>query len=83
MRLLARAFTALCCGIFAFSAAPAAVAEEGMWTFNNFPTERMQAALGWAPDQAWLNRVMQGTARMPADCKAAPPGCTARPSGGP
>ncbi len=46
------------------SAAPAR-ADEGMWTFDNFPRERMQEDLGWAPDQAWLDRVMAATARMP------------------
>lgn len=46
-----------------------ASAEEGMWTFDNIPTQRMQRALGWAPDQAWLNTVMAGTARIPG-CSA-------------
>ncbi|MFT3727732.1 MAG: S46 family peptidase [Terricaulis sp.] len=69
MRLLARAFTALCFGIFAFSSTPAAFSAEGMWTFDNFPAERMREELGWAPDQAWLDRVMRGTARMPG-CSA-------------
>ncbi len=46
------------------SASPA-FAEEGMWTFDNFPAVRMAAEMGWAPDQAWLGRVMAGTARLP------------------
>lgn len=46
-----------------------ASSEEGMWAFDNFPSARMQAQLGWAPDQAWLDRVMAGTARMPG-CSA-------------
>lgn len=56
-------------GMLALAAAPAA-SEEGMWTFDNFPSERMQAEMGWAPDQAWLERVMAGTARLPG-CSAA------------
>ncbi len=48
----------------ALAAGPAA-AEEGMWTFDNFPSARMQTELGWAPDQAWLDRVMASTARLP------------------
>ncbi|MBL8537911.1 MAG: S46 family peptidase [Hyphomonadaceae bacterium] len=44
-------------------------ADEGMWTFDNFPVVRMRAALGWAPDQAWLDRAMAGTARLPG-CSA-------------
>ena len=50
-------------------AASSASSEEGMWTFDNFPAERMRSALGWAPDQAWLDRVMAGTARLPG-CSA-------------
>jgi hypothetical protein len=45
--------------------APPASSDEGMWTFDNFPTARMQRDLGWAPDQAWLDRVMAGAARLP------------------
>lgn len=55
-------------GLFGIGAASAR-AEEGMWTFDNFPSERMRAQLGWAPDQAWLDRVMAGTARVPG-CSA-------------
>lgn len=40
-------------------------AEEGMWTFDNFPAERMRAEMDWAPDQAWLDRAMRATARLP------------------
>lgn len=45
--------------------APCAAGEEGMWTFDNVPAARMQTELGWAPDQAWLDRVMRATARLP------------------
>lgn len=54
--------------VLAFGAMPAS-SEEGMWTFDNFPTARMQAEMGWAPDQAWLDRIMAGTARLPG-CSA-------------
>ncbi len=54
--------------VFALAATPAS-SEEGMWTFDNFPTARMQEQLGWAPDQTWLDRVMAGAARMPG-CSA-------------
>lgn len=49
--------------------ATSANSEEGMWTFDNFPAERMRSELGWAPDRAWLDRVMAGTARLPG-CSA-------------
>jgi len=55
-------------GILALVATPAS-GGEGMWTFDNFPTARMQNEMGWAPDQAWLDRVMAGTARLPG-CSA-------------
>lgn len=53
---------------FAFASAPAS-GEEGMWTFDNLPTQRMQRDIGWAPDQAWIDRVMAATARIPG-CSA-------------
>jgi hypothetical protein len=56
-------------GILGLAAAPSAQADEGMWTFDNFPIDRMRGQMGWAPDQAWLDRVMAGTARMPG-CSA-------------
>lgn len=63
-RIMAALAAALAC------AAPAARGAEGMWTFDNFPAQRMQAEFGWAPDRAWLDRVMQGVARLP-NCSAA------------
>jgi len=40
-------------------------AEEGMWTFDNLPTKKIQAAYGWAPDQAWLDHVRLSSLRFP------------------
>ncbi|MEH3046096.1 S46 family peptidase [Sphingomonas adhaesiva] len=51
------------------SATPA-LADEGMWTFDAFPTARMKAAYGWAPDQAWLNRVQAAAVRLTGGCSA-------------
>jgi len=31
--------------------------DEGMWTFDNLPVQRMQASYGFAPDRAWLEHV--------------------------
>ncbi|NBB51334.1 S46 family peptidase [Rhizobium sp. CRIBSB] len=39
------------------AASSAARAEEGMWTFDNFPIARANATLGTNIDQAWLDRV--------------------------
>lgn len=53
----------------AVAAAPAA-ADEGMWTFDNFPAAKMKADYGWAPDQAWLNRVQNAAVRLTGGCSA-------------
>jgi hypothetical protein len=44
---------------------PAAIrAEEGMWTFDNFPIERANKALGTQIDQAFLDRVRLSSVRF-------------------
>ena len=53
----------------ALVAAPAS-ADEGMWTFDNFPAAKMRADYGWAPDQAWLNRVQNAAVRLTGGCSA-------------
>ena len=44
---------------------PALRADEGMWTFDNLPTKKIQAKHGWAPDQAWLDHVRLSAVRFP------------------
>jgi hypothetical protein len=46
----------------------AASADEGMWTFDNFPSARVQAAYGFAPDAAWLDRVQKASVRLENGC---------------
>ena len=46
-------------------------AEEGMWTFDNVPTAAIREAHGFAPDQAWLDRVRLGAVRLTSGCSAA------------
>lgn len=50
---------------FAFPAA----ADEGMWTFDNFPAARVKAAYGVDIDQAWLDRMQAASVRIPG-CSA-------------
>ncbi|MDT0574841.1 S46 family peptidase [Croceicoccus sp. F390] len=50
--------------------APPAQAEEGMWTFDNFPTAKMQGEYGWAPDQQWLDRTRAAAVRLTGGCSA-------------
>lgn len=50
-------------------AAPAA-AEEGMWTYDNFPMARVNQTYGARIDQAWLDRVRQASLRLSVGCSA-------------
>ncbi len=51
-------------------ASTAARADEGMWTFDNFPAAKMRADHGWAPDQAWLDNVRGAAVRLTGGCSA-------------
>jgi hypothetical protein len=48
----------------------AARADEGMWTFDGFPAAKMKADYGWAPDQAWLDKVRAAAVRLTGGCSA-------------
>jgi Peptidase S46 len=48
----------------------AARAEEGMWTLDAFPADQMRKIYGWAPDQAWLDKVQAATVRLTGGCSA-------------
>lgn len=52
-----RAAALTAASLFVLAAASGARAEEGMWTFDNFPIDRANATLGTDIDQAWLDRV--------------------------
>jgi hypothetical protein len=45
-------------------------ADEGMWTFDAFPAAKMRADYGWAPDQAWLDKVRVAAVRLTGGCSA-------------
>ena len=49
-------------------AAPA-LADEGMWTFDNFPSAAVKAKYGVTIDKAWLDKVRAATVRIPG-CSA-------------
>ena len=53
----------LCCSL-------PALAEEGMWLFNEFPTAQAKKDVGFGPDQAWLDRVRLGSLRLANGCSA-------------
>ena len=49
-------------------AAAAARADEGMWTFDNFPSAEVKAKYGFAPDKPWLERVRLASVRLAGGC---------------
>jgi hypothetical protein len=53
----------LYCGLLALLATKA-VADEGMWTLDNFPSARVEQRYGVEIDQAWLDRMRRGTVRL-------------------
>jgi hypothetical protein len=41
-----------------------ALADEGMWPYNNIPVKSLKQKYGWAPDQAWLDHVRLASVRF-------------------
>lgn len=48
----------------------ATLADEGLWTFDNFPAAAVKAKYGVTIDQAWLDRVQHATVRLSTGCSA-------------
>jgi hypothetical protein len=55
--------------VFAVFAAPA-LADEGMWTFDNFPAAAVKAKYGVDINKAWLDRVQHAAVRLSTGCSA-------------
>jgi len=47
-----------------------ALADEGMWTYNNFPSAKVKAKYGFEPSQQWLDNVRLASARIAGGCSA-------------
>lgn len=45
-------------------------ADEGMWTFNNFPSRTVGQKYDFAPSQQWLNHVQLSSLRIAEGCSA-------------
>lgn len=61
-------------GLFAVAltlcAAPSAFAEEGMWTFNRFPSDQLKASYNFSPDANWFEKVRSASLRLAQGCSA-------------
>ncbi len=53
----------------ALIAAPA-LADEGMWTFDNFPSAKVGQKYGFTPTPEWLSRVQKASVRLTSGCSA-------------
>lgn len=63
--IAATASIATVAGALAITAAPnVARADEGMWTFDNFPIQMVNDKYGTRIDQAWLDRVRNSAVRL-------------------
>lgn len=51
-------------------AAGPALADEGMWTYDIFPSAKVQEAYGFAPTRAWLDEARLASARLANGCSA-------------
>ena len=61
----ATASIAAVAGVLAVMAAPSSArADEGMWTFDNFPIQTVNDKYGTRIDQAWLDRVRNAAVRI-------------------
>ena len=59
IRAIAIAMTVLC---------SSAIADEGMWTIDNFPTDRIQERYGVTIDEDWLRSAQLATTRLENGC---------------
>ena len=57
-------------GALAAGFAPAAHADEGMWTFDNFPSAAVKSRYGVEIDQQWLDHVRGAAVRLSTGCSA-------------
>jgi hypothetical protein len=47
-----------------------ALADEGMWTYNNFPSAAVKSKYGFEPTPQWLDKVRLSSARIAGGCSA-------------
>jgi hypothetical protein len=54
--------------LLAFALAGAARADEGMWTYDNFPSKKVAQKYGFAPDAQWLEEARLSSVRLAGGC---------------
>lgn len=55
---------------FVCATASAAFADEGMWTYDNFPSAKVMSAYGFAPSVAFLDHLRKSSVRIAGGCSA-------------
>jgi hypothetical protein len=70
MQWMAREAALLAMILGVSAAAPPAAADEGMWTFDNFPAAAVKARYGVTIDKAWLDHVQASAVRLSVGCSA-------------
>src|SRR5438309_8562262 len=60
-----RALGAFACALLAV---PAAWADEGMWTYNNFPKNKVAQKYGFTPSDKWLAEAQRSSVRLAGGC---------------
>ncbi|MBV8891544.1 MAG: S46 family peptidase [Acidobacteria bacterium] len=56
--------------VLCLSLSTAVQADEGMWTFDNFPAKTVGTKYGFTPSQAWLNHIRSASLRIAGGCSA-------------
>jgi hypothetical protein len=69
MRVIQK-ISALAAAVACVLIAGAARADEGMWTFDNFPGAAVKAKYGVTIDKAWLDHVQASAVRLSTGCSA-------------
>jgi hypothetical protein len=69
-KIMSRSLLIVSCALAIFGLPGRAFAEEGLWTFDNFPAAAVKAKYGVTIDQAWLDRVQRASVRLPPACSA-------------
>src|SRR5579883_1858137 len=65
-----RSFVFFAAANLVFGSASGARADEGMWTFDNFPSAAVEKRYGFSPSKAWLDHTRLSSVRLARGCSA-------------